>query len=112
MAIMESNSFSQSTAITESISFFQSMAIIESNLFPQAWSLDPRQWCASTSEDIQPMSYRFRSGQPHLSVTTISVRPGVSKGIEDDCRLPALQATTPEMAIRPLQRWPPQDVEG
>ena len=39
------------------------MEIIEDNLFPQAWDRDPRKWFASTSEDILPLTYKFRSGK-------------------------------------------------
>jgi hypothetical protein len=34
-------------------------------------------------------------------------RPGVSKGVEDGHRMPALWAATPETAVRPFQGWPP-----
>jgi hypothetical protein len=35
------------------------------------------------------------------------VRDGVSKGLEDGRRPPALWAVASEMAVRPSQRWPP-----
>jgi len=45
-------------------------------------------------------------------VEIIGVRRGVSKGEEDGHRLPALQAATPETAVRPIQRWPPARHKG
>jgi hypothetical protein len=36
----------------------------------------------------------------------IPIVHGVSKGVEDGCKLPALPATNLETSVRPFQGWP------
>ena len=43
---------------------------------------------------------------------TEGVRRGVSKGVEDGHRPPALRAAISEMAVRPFQGWPPAGCRG